>query len=379
MIEISTMKKLLIKATIIFLALLLCGCGVQENSAFNTMETKQATVFAMDTVMDLTVYGCSDELLETAQNRILQLESLFSVTDENSEIYALNRDKTVKLSEDTEFLLKHALEMCAETDGALDISSYPVVRAWGFTTGQYRIPTEAERAALLEHVDYRKVHIADSIIDGRKGSGSAATIAEEMEVDLGSVAKGYAGDQVVKLLREGGVTSAILNMGGNVQALGSKPEGSDWRVALKDPDREGYLGVLEISNKAVITSGDYDRYFVGEDGNTYWHIIDPVTGAPALSGLTSVTVVGDVGLTCDALSTSLFIMGLEGAADFWRQHGGFDAILVTDDSAIYVTEGLAERFFLTDQYADRELTIIEKQLVIRNHDELQHYSASFDE
>jgi thiamine biosynthesis lipoprotein len=172
-----------------------------------------------------------------------------------------------------------------------------------------------------------------------------------MEIDLGSVAKGYTGDRVIELLRENGVTSALLNLGGNVQALGTKPDGSPWRVAVQDPSGDGCLGVLEIDDQAVITSGGYERYFV-EDGVTYWHIIDPADGAPARSGLISVTIVGDSGLLCDGLSTSLFVMGLEDAAQFWRENGGFEAVFVTESGQILITEGLQERFSLLEDTED---------------------------
>ena len=181
----------------------------------------------MDTAMRLTVYGQgAGEAAGLARERVLELEALLSVTDENSDVCAANRNGGGALHADTAALLERALALCGETGGALDVSIYPVVRAWGFTTGAYRVPEEAELAALLERVDYTRISL----------EGTALTLPEGMELDLGAVAKGWTGDRLMELLRREGITSAIVELGGNVQALGSKPDGSPWRVAVQAPD-----------------------------------------------------------------------------------------------------------------------------------------------
>ena len=339
---------------ILLTALLLTGCAEQQAAepvaaADENAEPNSRTVFAMDTVMELSAYGADDALMEAAEQEILGLESRLSVTDAGSEIYALDHNGLAELSPDTTELMQTALEMCERTDGALDVSIYPVLRAWGFTTGSYQVPTQEEIENLLTHVHYRKVTLENG----------TASIAQGMEVDLGSVAKGYTGDQVSQLLREGGVTSALLNLGGNVQLVGGKPDGSDWRVAVQDPESDGYLGVLSLRDKAAITSGGYERYFVGDDGEVYWHIIDPATGAPARSGLISVTVIGDRGVVCDALSTALFVMGLDKAAEYWRRYGDFEAVFVAEDGSVAITSGLQDCFTLADGYTDRPLMVID--------------------
>ena len=225
---------------------------------------------------------------------------------------------------------------------------YPVVRAWGFTTGDYRVPEPAELAELLERVDYTRVSL----------SGSTLTLPEGMELDLGAVAKGYTGDVLMELLEEQGVASAIVELGGNVQALGTKPDGSPWRVAVQAPEG-GYAAALEIVDKAVVTSGGYQRYFE-RDGETYWHIIDPADGCPARSGLASVTVVAEEGTLCDALSTALFVMGADRAADFWRETGDFDFVLLDEEGGVTITEGLEGCFSLQGQWAGRPLEILRR-------------------
>lgn len=170
----------------------------------------------------------------------------------------------------------------AETDGALDISIYPVVQSWGFTTENYRVPSESERESLLKSVDYRLVGL----------EADTASIEPGMMVDLGGVGKGFTGDEVVKTMKGDGVTSALFSLGGNIQTIGTKPDGEKWYVGIKDPESDGYLGGVRVQDEAVITSGGYERYFTDDDGTIYWHIMDPSTGAPAHSGLISVTIIG---------------------------------------------------------------------------------------
>ena len=324
--------------------LLLAGCSAQEAG--------RRELLAMDTSMVLTVYGQPpagrEALLEEAAGELRALEALLSVTAPDSEIYRANHGEAVSLSPPARELLEGALSLCDETGGALDMSIYPVVRAWGFTTGDYRVPEEAELSALLEKTGYAKVTL----------DGSLLALPEGVELDLGSVAKGYAGDRLMELFREAGVTSAIVELGGNVQALGTRPDGSPWRVAVQAPEG-GYAGVLEITGKAVVTSGGYQRYFE-RDGETYIHIIDPASGHPARTGLASVTVVADSGLRGDGLSTALFVMGPEKAERFWRAHPDFDFILLSEDGTAAVTEGLEDSFSLYGSWADRPLRVIRK-------------------
>ncbi len=338
------MKKYFISAMLSAL-LFLTGC-----SAESSPEPVQGTFFAMDTVMDFTIYGESG-LIDQSESLIASLESLVSVTDANSELYAINQTGSGTLTGKASSLMEQALEICRRTDGALDLSIYPIVRAWGFTTGSYQVPDEAEIQALLPLVDYRKIQY-----DAADGD---VTLPEGMKIDLGSVAKGYAGQLVAQMLREHGVQSALLNLGGNVQTVGAKPDGSPWQIGIKDPQGEDAMMVLSVEDQAVVTSGGYERYFE-QDGQTYWHIMDPSTGHPADSGLISVTIVGDEGVVCDGLSTALFVMGLEKAADLWAQSGDFEAVFVTASGEVYITEGLRDRFALTEQYADTPVSVIER-------------------
>ena len=236
-----------------------------------------------------------------------------------------------------------------ETGGAFDITVAPVVSAWGFAGGEeYRVPSQAELDRLLELVDGSAVKLEDGTV----------TLGPGQAIDLGGVAKGYAADKIVGVLRGHDVPRANISLGGNVLAWGDRPGGTPWRVGIQDPARPGeqdaLAGVVELTDAFAVTSGGYQRYFE-EGGKRYHHIIDPATGCPADSGLTSVTVVAGIGegypgTMCDALSTALFVMGEEKALDFWRTWEGtpFELILVTEDGRVVVTEGLADRFTLDE-------------------------------
>lgn len=328
-----------LRTGLVFLAILLLlpSCG-------RTPKKRTATVFAMNTVMNLTVYGSADAIA-AAEARIRESERLFSVTDEKSEIFAVNRNGGGEVSAETAVLIAAALTFGARTEGALDITVYPVVRAWGFTTGNHRVPDAAELEELLTSVGYDRVTV----------SGNTVTLAENTEIDLGSVAKGYTADCLTALLREAGVTSALLNLGGNVQAVGSRPDGKDWRVAVRNPNGKEYVGVLSVSDRAVVTSGGYERYFE-RNGQIYHHIIDPATGYPAKSGLSSVTVVAESGLLADALSTALYVMGLDRATAHWKEYRDFDAVFIDDEGELYITEGLENVFSAWS--SDAKVTVI---------------------
>lgn len=325
--------------------------GLTACSAADAKKESRDSFLAMDTCFNLTVYGKGgEEALERCREKVRQLEGLWSVTDQDSEIYRLNHGEgeSVAVREETAYLVDFALHMAEDTDGALDPAIYPVLQAWGFTTGEYRIPSGEELAGLLALTDYRKVCCGEGIITLEKG----------MMLDLGSVAKGYAGDLLEELLRSQGIVSALLDLGGNIQTVGAKPDGSPWKLGIQDPFGEGSLGTLQVVDQAVVTSGAYERYFTGEDGKQYGHILDPATGCPAESGLASVTVVAPQGRVCDALSTALYVMGEEKAVRYWHEHGDFGMILVTEGGEVVLSGNLADAFTLSADSGKFSLRII---------------------
>lgn len=359
-------KKRILPLCLCFLLLLLgCSDTKMTEGTDGTEETKEAeepqktqepqegsiSFFAMDTYITLTAYGQNVEAaLALAQDKILALEDLWSVTDENSNVYAINHagGQAVEVDDETTELLEFALRIADKTNGALDITIYPILSAWGFTTEEYRIPSEAEITGLLSLVDYKNVI---------QNKNTVQLPADGM-IDFGAVAKGYSGDVIADILQENGVTSALLSLGGNIQTIGSKPDGSDWRIGLQEPTGDGIAGILQVSDLAAVTSGAYERYFIGEDGKRYGHIVDPVTGYPIQNDLLSVTVIAKEGRLCDALSTALFVMGAEQATEYWRQNQDFDMILITESDDIYLTAGISENFTVNKSVKGREVHVI---------------------
>lgn len=314
-------------------------------------EQHEKTVYAMDTQITLTAYGTKgEEGLEAAEQEIYRLEKLLSATDEHSDIYAVNHSggSAVPVADDTAEAVAFALAMADNTGGALEPTLYPVVRAWGFTTGQYRIPSDDELAGLLSLTDYKKVLVQKNAI----------LLPDGMELDLGAVGKGFAGDKVISLLKEQGIRSALINLGGNVQALGTKPDGSNWRVGIKSPDSSDYLGIVNVADCAVVTSGAYERFFIGADGRKYGHIINPADGRPVNNGVLSVTIIAPQGRTADALSTAMFVRGKDEAIAYWQAHRDFEMILLTDEQRIYITEGIADSFERTGRYSGLKITVV---------------------
>lgn len=310
-----------------------------ESQTIADDESVSRDVFAMDTYMTVTAFGShAQEAVSQAVAEINRLDALLSTGSADSEVSKINQGQGTDLSEDTTYLLSRSLELYDSTDHVFNIAVYPLMEAWGFTSGNYKVPDQATLDDLLTYTDVSKINF-------NQEEASVDFDMEGMKIDLGGIAKGYTSTRIMDIYKACGVTSGLVNLGGNVQVLGTKTDGSAWRIGIQDPqDTEGYLGALSVVDKAVITSGGYERYFE-ENGKTYHHIIDPATGYPAENGLISVTIVSTDGTLADGLSTSLFIMGKDKAIDYWRAHSDeFDMILMDDARGMYVSEGIADDF-----------------------------------
>ncbi len=320
-------------------------------------------LFAMDTFMRLQAYGGrAGEAIELSVRELERLDALLSAENPESEVARLNREGGGQVSEDTAVLLARSLELWEKTGGAFEIALYPVKRLWGFDREVHSLPEEADIEAALLLSDSGGIVFSPA---GEGGEASVSFLAEGMAIDFGAIAKGYASARVREIYRSCGVTG-IINLGGNVQTVGTKENGASWRVGIRmlpvsDAEngiewlpentpgvREavewGYAGVVDAADEAVITSGAYERYFV-LDGTAYHHILDPENGYPADADLVSASIVCSDATLADALSTAVFVMGREEAERFWRDSGlDFDMILLDREGKIFITEGIEGRF-----------------------------------
>ena len=329
---------------------LLTGCSestgnTDRETGNGELVSETSEFFLMDTWMTLTVYGygtAPEEALKAAKEELTRLEELFSTGKSTSEISLINENGEGTLSEDTAAIVEMSLELYERTDGAFDITIYPLMKLWGFTDKNYHVPDEAELQPVLA--------VCGSGLLDYDPDTRYLRLSEGQGIDLGAIAKGYASNRLIDLFEEYGIVSGVISLGGNVQLYGSKPDGSDWNCGIVDPfrpdDASSYAGILSESDKAIITSGTYERNFTdSETGITYHHIMDPATGMPAESGIVSATVVSADGMLADGLTTALFVLGEEKAIEYWKMYGeDFDMVLVTEDARVLVTEGIADRF-----------------------------------
>jgi len=328
----SSSNKFALISSFMIMGLLLISCKPKSS---------KKSFDAMNTFMVIQSYGRNSELAnQEVEKEVLHLEKLISTTDQESQLYQLNHMENPKLllSAETSQILHYGLELAQKTDGALNPALYPITKAWGFTTGNYRVPEDDEIAALLPLTDYKKITFSQK-------KENEITLQPGMMLDLGALGKGYAGDLAIQILKKHGIKSAILDLGGNIQTLGKKPDGSSWAIGIKNPWAKNVVAGISVNDMAVITSGGYERYFTANDGNDYIHIFDGKTGRPVHNDLVSVTIVTHKGIYGDALSTALFVMGKDQAVTYWKKHHSepdqnFDLLLITNDEELIYSPGL---------------------------------------
>lgn len=313
----------------------------------STTEPVEKETYLMGTIIQLKVYGGkAEKATDEAVKRISEIENKMSVNIETSEITKLNANAGIageKLSDDVYSVIKKAVEYSKLTEGSLDPTIEPIVKLWGIGTDKERLPSENEIKEKLKLVDYN-----DIILDEKNSTVKLRKVNQA--IDLGAIAKGYTADEVKDILEDNKIKSAIINLGGNVYALGNKPDGTSWNIGIQNPlDTRGqYLGTVSIADKSVVTSGNYERYFIKDD-KRYHHIFDPKTGYPSETGIISATIVSDKSIDGDALSTSTYVLGLERALKLVESVKGVEAIFVTEDKKVYVTSGLKDNFNLTNE------------------------------
>ncbi|MDR1863874.1 MAG: FAD:protein FMN transferase [Treponema sp.] len=326
----------LFSALILFLPLLFSGCprGGGPESAF-----------VLGTLCTVDLYGQgSRDLYRAVFERLGELEDILSANREGTDLDRVNRGagkERVPVRPELIDLLKQALYYAELSGGAFDPSVGPLVKLWGIGTDAPRVPSGGEIGQALALVDYRDIEIDEA-------GGTVFLKRRGMALDLGAAAKGYAADEAVKLLARRGIRRGIIDLGGNIFAYGERERGRPWRIGVQDPGehRGAYIGVLELNNKSVVTSGVYERYFE-EDGRRYHHILSTETGGPAETGLLSVTVAAGSSTAADALSTAAFALGWERGRRLIETVPGAGGIFIFEDLSVRLTPGIRDTFSLT--------------------------------
>lgn len=313
----------------------------------NTLkEPLTRTELFMGTVITITLYDQgSDKVLDKAFDRVREIEELVSINDGETQLTDVNKNagiKPVSVSEDTYDMVKVGLDYSEKSSGSFDIAVGPLVKLWSIGLPEAKVPTSEEIVQVLDDVDYKKVKLNDD-------EKTIFLEKEGMMLDLGAVAKGYTADEIVEVLEEEGVNSAIVDLGGNIFALGSKKDNANWKIGVQNPlsDRGETLGVIEVVDKSIVTSGVYER-FIEKDGVKYHHILNPKTGYPYENEIAGVSIISDKSIDGDCLSTLIFSLGVEKGLEFVNSMDGVEAIFVTKDKKVYLTTGMKDNFKITN-------------------------------
>ncbi|MEA4961533.1 FAD:protein FMN transferase [Lutispora sp.] len=335
----------LVKIILIFslAASLLVGCSPKEQSKAPLTKTN----YLLGTLIEITLYDHQDEkTIDAAFGRIREIEAKMTINSENpSQITKLNDasgSHEVELSEDTFYVLEKGKYYSEISGGKFDVTIGPIVKLWNIGTKYAAVPEPQILSDSLKLVDYNKLAL-------NKDKLTAKLEAKDMKVDLGAIAKGYAADEAASILRDHGVKHAIINLGGNILTLGSNVSGNPWKIGIQDPyhPRNDYIGIVNVTDKTVVTSGIYERYFE-QDGKRYHHILEPKTGYPADNGLAGVSIIADKSIDGDGLSTSVFILGLEKGMELIESLDNAEALFITTDKKIYMTKGFKAVFTQTN-------------------------------
>lgn len=321
-------------ALVCLLLFSLTGCNVLESYASRNAVISD-TAFYFDTVVKITLCGTKDtSILDECFSEMAKYESLLSRTREGSDIWNINHSSgdPVEVSDITIELLELAIHYSELSGGIFDPTIASVVSLWNFTDNPEKVlPEESDIAEALTHVDYRNIQI----------KGNTVTLLDpDASIDLGGIAKGYIADQLKAFLINKEVTGALINLGGNNLALGTKPGNQPWKIGIQKPFGESsdLAAILSIAGKSVVTSGNYERYFEKDD-QIYHHIIDPATGYPVQNHLNGVTILSDSSADGDALSTTCFALGVKKGLELIESLPDIEAMFITDDGTIYRSSG----------------------------------------
>ncbi|MEG1931675.1 MAG: FAD:protein FMN transferase [Pygmaiobacter sp.] len=340
----NTVKKILAFS---LCAALFCGGAVLYRRNVAHKKTVDTT-FAMSTTITQTLYGKHAASAISAVNTAFRaFEERLSLFSPDSEIAAINAGSgsPVAVSAATYDLLQRSLALSATSKGAFDLTIAPLTLLWGVTTDHPRVPTQAEIDAVLPLIDDGAVTL---------GANNTVRLAPGQAIDLGGIAKGNACSLAKDIYEEYGITSAVLNIGGNVYIKGRNPNGNRFRVGFRDPSggESSWIASVELEDEVLAVSGGYERYFE-ENGVRYCHIMNGKTGYPVNSDILSVGVITPDGTLADFMSTTLYVWGEAKTRDYMQQQDAVSVLLLTADNTLYVSKALESRFALTDEAAER--------------------------
>ncbi|WP_461612838.1 FAD:protein FMN transferase [Clostridium sp. Marseille-QA1073] len=335
--------KLYVLSLLILSITILSGCSTSNS---NTKEPISHTEVVMGTVCTIQIFDSKDtSILDKAFDRLKDLENKVSINKEDTELDKVNEmsgKEAVVVGKDTFTIVESGLYYSKISNGNFDITIGPIVKLWGIGSESARVPSEKEIIEKKSLINYN-----DVILDSEKNS--IFLKKSNMIIDLGGIAKGYAADEMKNLLVDNGVKSAMINLGGNLYILGNKPNGNQWKIGIQDPKggANDTVGNILVNDKSIVTSGTYER-FLEVDGKVYHHILDPKTGYPYESDLLSATIISDKSIDGDGLSTSTFALGKEKGLEFINSLENIEAIFITKDNKVYLTNGLKNNFKLTN-------------------------------
>ncbi|MFD3158347.1 FAD:protein FMN transferase [Haloimpatiens sp. FM7330] len=343
-------KRIILPLVILFIAFLFIS---YRFSIFNFHKGTKANIpkdksgFFLGTYVNIKIYNnTSDKIFDNVFNILKDIENKMSININTSEVSKINQNagkESVTVSPETFAVIKKGQYYSNLSKGHFDISIGPLVKLWGIGSDHAKVPTPAEINQNKVKINYKNIVIDDK-------SKSVKLSNNGMMIDLGGIAKGYVADQIAQYLKSQDVKKAIINLGGNIFTLGSKPNGDSWNIGVQNPfkSRGEYIGILHVKDKSIVTSGVYER-FLEKDGKRYHHILSPFTGYPVNNSLMSTTIISNKSIDGDALSTTAFSLGLADGMKLIESLDGIEAIFVNEKKEVYITSGLKNKFNLTNE------------------------------
>lgn len=336
------LKYLSLSSLLIFSLVFIVGCS--KNNKVSSPLSRSETL--MGTVVKVTIYDSNDtKILDKAFDRVREIEKSVSINQEGTILDKVNESSGISpviVDEDTFKIVEKGIKYSNLSNGLFDITVGPLVKLWSIGLPEARVPSKDEIDSVLGYINYKDIELNEN-------ENSIFLKNPNMIIDLGGIAKGYTADEISEVLTENNVHSAIIDLGGNVYTHGRKVNGQDWNVGIQNPisNRGDILGTIKVNNKSVVTSGTYER-FIEKDGIKYHHILDPKTGYPYDNNISGISIISEKSIDGDALSTSVFAMGVEEGLAFVESQPDVEAIFVTTDNNIYLSSGMKDIFNLTN-------------------------------